>query len=130
MRKNIVLSLIMTVCVVVLSFACVKTDAVKEATSIGISANRAVSYNWTAQGTDALYSTVTAAACATKCASIYTLDLAATYTDCLDKNTNVDINIVFDAYKNNCQKCTIKVKSNSRLMFDLKSFRELLSRKF
>ena len=32
MRKNIVLSLIMTVCVVVLSFACVKTDAVKEAT--------------------------------------------------------------------------------------------------
>lgn len=32
MRKNIVLSLIMTVCVVVLSFACVKTDAVKETT--------------------------------------------------------------------------------------------------
>lgn len=30
MRKNIVLSLIMTLCVVVLSFACVKTDAVPQ----------------------------------------------------------------------------------------------------
>jgi hypothetical protein len=32
--------------------------------------------------------------------------------------------------KNNCQKRTIKVKSNPCLMFGLKSFRELLSRKF
>lgn len=58
-------------------------DAVKEANSIGISADRAVSYDWTAQGTDALYSTVTTAACATKSCTIDTLDLAATYTDAL-----------------------------------------------
>lgn len=32
--------------------------------------------------------------------------------------------------ENNCQKRTIKVRSNPRLMFDLKSFRELFLRKF
>lgn len=58
-------------------------DAVKEASSIGISADRAVSYDWTAQGTDALYSTVTAAACAAKSCTIDALDLATTYTDAL-----------------------------------------------
>ena len=59
-------------------------DAVKEANSIGISADRAVSYDWTAQGTDALYSTVTTAAYATKSCTIDSLDLAATYVDALD----------------------------------------------
>jgi len=54
-------------------------DAVKEAQDIGINATRAVSYDWTAQGTSALYSTVTAAACATKSCSIDSLDLTATY---------------------------------------------------
>ena len=57
-------------------------DAVKEAASIGISYDRSISYDWTARGTDALYSTVTAAACATKNCSIDTLDLQSTY-DCL-----------------------------------------------
>ena len=57
-------------------------DAVKEAASIGISYDRSISYDWTARGTDALYSTVTAAACATKSCSIDALDLQSTY-DCL-----------------------------------------------
>lgn len=56
-------------------------DAVKEAESIGIAATRAVSYDWTSQGTDALYATVTTAACATKSATIDTLNLAQAYTD-------------------------------------------------
>lgn len=57
-------------------------DAVKEAASIGISHDRSISYDWTTRGTDALYSTVTAAACATKSCSIDALDLQSTY-DCL-----------------------------------------------
>lgn len=57
-------------------------DAVKEAASIGISHDRSISYDWTARGTDALYSTVTAAACATKSCAIDALDLQSTY-DCL-----------------------------------------------
>ena len=60
-------------------------DAVKEAASIGISYDRSISYDWTARGTDALYSTVTAAACATKSCSIDALDLQSTY-DCLVNN--------------------------------------------
>ena len=46
-------------------------DAVKEAENIGISSTRAVSYDWVnSYGTDALYSTVSAAACATKSCTI------------------------------------------------------------
>lgn len=58
-------------------------DAVKEATSIGISANKSVTYDWTAQGTDALYGTVTAAACASKCATLDSMSLKDTYDACV-----------------------------------------------
>ena len=58
-------------------------DAVKEAESIGISANRAVNYAWDSIGTDALYGTVTTAACSVKNCTIDSLDMAKTYADCL-----------------------------------------------
>lgn len=54
-------------------------DAVTVATNIGISYDRVVSYDWTSMGTDALYSTVTAAACATKSCTIDALNLQDTY---------------------------------------------------
>lgn len=54
-------------------------DAVTVATNIGISYDRAVSYDWTSCGTDALYSTVTAAACATKSCSLDSLDIQGIY---------------------------------------------------
>lgn len=59
-------------------------DAVKEATSIGINSERAINYSWTTQGTDALYNTVTTAACASKCATLDSLDLKTTYDNCMD----------------------------------------------
>jgi len=59
-------------------------DAVKEAASIGISYDRAVSYDWTTCGTDALYSTVTAAACATKSCTLDSLNLQGTYDSCIN----------------------------------------------
>lgn len=58
-------------------------DAVKEAQNIGINANRAVSYDWTTSGTDALYSTVTAAACATKSCTLDSINLQSTYDACM-----------------------------------------------
>lgn len=58
-------------------------DAVTVATNIGISCNRAVSYDWSSMGTDALYSTVTAAACATKYCTMDELDLQGTYDSCM-----------------------------------------------
>ena len=54
-------------------------DAVKEAESIGINATRAVSYDWSISGTNALYSTVSAAACAAKACTLNSLDLQSTY---------------------------------------------------
>lgn len=62
-------------------------DAVKEAASIGISNDRSISYDWTARGTDALYSTVTAAACATKACTIDGLNLQGTYDACMSDAT-------------------------------------------
>ena len=62
-------------------------DAVKEAASIGISYDRSISYDWTARGTDALYSTVTAAACATKTCTLDELDLQGTYDSCISDVT-------------------------------------------
>lgn len=62
-------------------------DAVQEASDIGISAQRAVSYDWSAQGTDALYSTITTAACSVKGCTYDDLDLTATYADCLSSHT-------------------------------------------
>lgn len=60
-------------------------DAVTVATNIGISHDRAVSYDWTSCGTDALYSTVTAAACATKACTLDCLDLQDVYNNCAAK---------------------------------------------
>lgn len=54
-------------------------DAVKVAENIGISYDRAISYDWTAQGTSALYSTMAATACATKSYTLDDLDLQGTY---------------------------------------------------
>lgn len=62
-------------------------DAVKEATSIGIDATKAASYAWTGQGTDALYRTVTTAACASKCDSLTGMDLGVEYTTALKTTT-------------------------------------------
>ena len=58
-------------------------DAVTVANNIGISYDRAVSYDWTSMGTDALYSTVTAAACATKSYTLDGLDLQRIYDNCV-----------------------------------------------
>lgn len=58
-------------------------DAVSEATSIGIDATKAVSYDWTAQGTDALYRTISTAACSAKACTLDSLDLSTTYADSL-----------------------------------------------
>lgn len=69
-------------------------DAVTVATNIGISYDRAVSYDWTSCGTDALYSTVTAAACATKSCSLDSLNIQGTYDSYMSTadalNTKID----------------------------------------
>ena len=78
-------------------------DAVKEAQDIGISATRAVSYDWTAQGTSSLYDTVGMAACAVKSCTLDgldSIDLQSTYdsltgkvdyatADCAINNVNI-----------------------------------------
>lgn len=61
-------------------------DAVKEATSIGIDATKSVSYDWTGQGTAALYGTVTCAASAVKNCTADNFDLDATYKACMTAN--------------------------------------------
>lgn len=71
-------------------------DAVKEAQDIGISATRAVSYDWTTQGTDALYGTIATAASAVKACTLDSLDLKATYDNCMSEaycaiNTKLEI---------------------------------------
>ena len=69
-------------------------DAVKEAENIGISSTRAATYDWTTCGTDALYSTVTAAACASKSCTIDALDLQGTYDSCV---SSLDYNCAADS---------------------------------
>ena len=64
-------------------------DAVKEAASIGISHDHSISYDWTTRGTGALYSTVTAAACATKACTIDSLNLQGTYDACMSGVTSI-----------------------------------------
>lgn len=56
-------------------------DAVKVAENIGISYDRAIKYDWTSQGTDALYSTMTATACAVKSCTLDDVDLQSTYNN-------------------------------------------------
>lgn len=63
-------------------------DAVKEAQNIGISATRAINYDWSVSGTDALYSTVTAAACAAKSCDLDSLNLQSAYDSYI--NTEAD----------------------------------------
>lgn len=56
-------------------------DAVKVAENIGISYDRAINYDWTSQGTDALYSTMAATACAVKSCTLDDVDLQSTYNN-------------------------------------------------
>jgi uncharacterized protein YegL len=56
-------------------------DAVKEASSLGISSNYSVSYDYSTIGTRSIYDTVTCAASATKTCTLDNFDLAATYAD-------------------------------------------------
>lgn len=58
-------------------------DAVKEAESIGISANRAVNYAWDSIGTDALYGTVTTAACSVKGCTMDSFNISEAYESSL-----------------------------------------------
>ena len=86
-------------------------DAVKEAQNIGINATRAVSYDWTTSGTDALYSTVTAAACATKTCSIDALDLQSTYDSLVSKVDYASANCAINALKTDVDHiCTLESK--------------------
>ncbi len=63
-------------------------DAVKEASSIGISRDYAVDYCWSAQGTSAAYDTIATAACATKACTLDSLDLRSVYDDCLTSSND------------------------------------------
>lgn len=70
-------------------------DAVKEAQSIGIKADRSVSYDYSSIGTDALYGTVSKAACAVRADAMDAINLSAAYADTLSsydacKGTAVD----------------------------------------
>lgn len=58
-------------------------DAVTTATNIGISYDRAINYDWTTMGTDALYYTVATAACSVKSCTLDGLDLQGTYDGCI-----------------------------------------------
>lgn len=66
-------------------------DAVKEAGSLGIKADRAVNYSWTGQGTDAVYKTISSMATMSKCTSVDALEsvsIDSLYTDALNTNIN------------------------------------------
>lgn len=65
-------------------------DAVQEASDIGISSTRSVNYDWTAQGTSALWDTVSTTACSVKACSLDSLDLASAYADALDSKVSAD----------------------------------------
>ena len=68
-------------------------DAVKEAESIGIAKNYSATYDWSAQGTDAVYKTVACAANSVVSGSLdATFDLTSTYKTILD-NDNVTIKV-------------------------------------
>lgn len=63
-------------------------DAVKEASSIGISNDCAINYSYTSAGTDAVYRTMSNAATTVKCcATLDNFDLSSTYTATLDDIT-------------------------------------------
>lgn len=68
-------------------------DAVKEANTLGINANRAVNYTWTSRGTDALYSTVTTMANMSKSVSLDDVSIDSLYSDALTSATKIDTDI-------------------------------------
>lgn len=62
-------------------------DAVKEANSLGISADSAVNYSYTAQGTSAVYDTVDCLTASVRnCTFDDSITLASAYADCLGSN--------------------------------------------
>lgn len=65
-------------------------DAVKEAESIGIAKNYSATYDWSAQGTDALYSTVSGATSAIRTSGLCNdFDLTTSYKSVLDNSTTM-----------------------------------------
>ena len=64
-------------------------DAVSEAASLGISSDYAVDYAWSAQGTSALYDSISTVATSAKCcsATLDSLNLQSVYNDCVDGAT-------------------------------------------
>ena len=60
-------------------------DAVKEAESIGIARNYSATYDWSTQGTDALYTTISSATCAVRADALSKdFDLSNSYKTVLD----------------------------------------------
>lgn len=58
-------------------------DAVKEASSIGINEQYSINYDYTARGIDALYSSISTAACSAKACTLDDLNLSAVYDACV-----------------------------------------------
>ena len=90
-------------------------DAVKEANSLGISADRAVNYSYTAQGTSAVYGTVDCLTASVRsCTFDDSITLASAYADCL--NSSVDAAKVYtgtaveDCVSNLCS-CVDKIEA-------------------
>jgi uncharacterized protein YegL len=78
-------------------------DAVKEAQSIGITYDRAVSYDYSSIGTDALYGTVTAASKAVRTASLDGISMNAVYNATLSDLQTAD----------NVEACTAKTYTDT-----------------
>jgi uncharacterized protein YegL len=68
-------------------------DAVNEAESIGIKRDWSVNYAWSDIGTDALYSTVTTAACAAKTCTLDDINLQATYDRCMTTADSINVKV-------------------------------------
>lgn len=80
-------------------------DAVKEAASIGISANRSVTYDYSASGIDALYATMDCVATAARCEGSISNSISDIYTDvsAVDAVTYIDKTCNCDGL---CATCT------------------------
>lgn len=62
-------------------------DAIKEASSLGISSNYSVSYDYSTIGTRGVYDTVTCAAASAKACTLDNFDLSVAYADCISNNS-------------------------------------------
>lgn len=72
-------------------------DAVKEAQNIGINANYAVNYDYSAQGTSAVYATMDCVASAVRgCTFDDLTSLSSAYADCLNSVDEVKVNASYD----------------------------------